>query len=101
MIPKLVAGAVLPGVCLLYQRLFECWNLRRLVRSFIGGEKVSGGVQQVTSAREPMAECGRTIPIRNVPSSAEVSAMAQSGSPGSRSPLLHDESDIRCLRQGR
>jgi hypothetical protein len=51
MIPKLVAGAVLPGVCLLYQRLFECWNLRRLVRSYIAGEKVSGRMQQLTSAR--------------------------------------------------
>jgi hypothetical protein len=50
MIPKLVAGAVLPGVCLLYQRLFECWNLRRLVRSYIAGEKVSGRMQQLTSA---------------------------------------------------
>ena len=86
---------------MLYLRLFECWNLHRLVWSFIGGEKVSGCMQQVTSACEPMAPRGHTIPMRNVPSSAEASAMVKSDSPGSRSRLLDDECDIRRLRLGR
>ena len=66
---------------MLYLRLFECWNLHRLVWSFIGGEKVSGCMQQVTSACEPMAPRGHTIPMRNVPSSAEFSAMLNLAAP--------------------
>ena len=81
MIPKPVAGAALREGCSLYQRLFECWNLNRLRWSFIGGEMVSGRMQQVTSALEPKAACAHTIRMRTVPSSAEVSAMAESGNP--------------------